>query len=78
MPAPQAIVHRPRVRQQVVELVAWAEDRLEEGETCLISWHVRLMALGELRLRLVDFPALAAWDSPTRREPYVDRQSGQC
>ena len=31
MPAPQAIAHRPRVRQQVVELVAWAEDRLEEG-----------------------------------------------
>ena len=27
MPASQAIVHR----QQVVELVAWAEDRLEEG-----------------------------------------------
>ena len=31
MPAPQAIVHRPRVWQQVVELVAWAEDCLEEG-----------------------------------------------
>ena len=31
MPAPQAIVYRPRVRKQVVELVAWAEDRLEEG-----------------------------------------------
>ena len=27
----QAIVHRPRVWQQVVELVAWAEDRLKEG-----------------------------------------------
>ena len=31
MPAPQAIVHRPRARQQLVGLVAWAEDRLEEG-----------------------------------------------
>ena len=31
MPVPQAIVHRPQVRQQVVELVAWAEDHLEEG-----------------------------------------------
>ena len=29
--APQAVVHRPRVRQQVMELVAWADDRLEEG-----------------------------------------------
>ena len=31
MPEPQAIVHRPWVRQQVVELVAWAEDHLKEG-----------------------------------------------
>ena len=31
MPAPQAIVHQPRAWQQVVELVAWAEDHLEEG-----------------------------------------------
>ena len=31
MPVPQAIVHWPQIRQQVVELVAWAEDRLDEG-----------------------------------------------
>ena len=44
MPAPQAIVHQPRVWQQVVELVAWAEDRLEEG-----SGHPLLVGVPRLQ-----------------------------